>query len=33
VNGMEVSLHGTAMRPYPGTPPYIHILTVEPLTD
>ncbi|WP_086560114.1 hypothetical protein [Streptomyces africanus] len=33
VNGMEVSLHGISRRPYPGTPPYVHILQVEPLTD
>lgn len=33
VNGMEVSLHGIARRPYPGMPPHIHVLQVEPLTD
>lgn len=31
VDGMEVSLHGVARRPYPGTPPYIHVIQVEPL--
>lgn len=33
VDGMELSLHGIAIRPYPGAAPYIHVLTVEPLTD
>ncbi|MER7309952.1 hypothetical protein [Streptomyces griseoluteus] len=33
VNGMELSLHGIARRPYPGAMPYIHVLQVEPLTD
>lgn len=32
VDGMEVSLHGIARRPYPDLPPHIHVVQVEPLT-